>query len=64
MLRLRLQVMQMNRSIALHSQERMQLVQAEHYAIYDAMERMDADGARRAMRLHIDNARRRVFEGG
>lgn len=45
-------------------QERMQLVQAEHYVIFDALERMDADGARRAMRLHIDNARRRVFEGG
>lgn len=44
--------------------ERMQLVQAEHYAIFEALERMDADGARRAMRLHIDNARRRVFEGG
>lgn len=45
-------------------QERMQLVQTEHYAIYDALERMDANEARRTMRLHIDNARRRVFEGG
>jgi DNA-binding FadR family transcriptional regulator len=44
-------------------QERLALVQKEHYAIYDAIERGDPDGASSAMRRHIDNARKRVFEG-
>jgi GntR family transcriptional regulator, transcriptional repressor for pyruvate dehydrogenase complex len=45
------------------STERLRLVQAEHEAIYAAIERQDAEGARNAMRTHIDNARKRVFVG-
>ena len=44
-------------------QERLALVQQEHYAIYDAIERGDPEAARSAMRRHIENARKRVFEG-
>lgn len=43
--------------------ERLMLVQKEHYAIFQAIERGDREGARTAMRRHIDNARQRVFEG-
>jgi DNA-binding FadR family transcriptional regulator len=45
------------------SLERLQLVQAEHYAILEAIDRQKPDAARLAMRNHIDNARRRVFDG-
>jgi DNA-binding FadR family transcriptional regulator len=44
-------------------QERLTLVQKEHYAIFDAIERGDPEDARLSMRRHIDNARKRVFEG-
>lgn len=44
-------------------QERMELVQREHYAILDALERADQDAARQAMRAHVENARKRVFQG-
>ncbi|WP_421749059.1 FadR/GntR family transcriptional regulator [Cognatishimia sp.] len=44
-------------------QERMQLVQAEHYEIYNAIKLQEPDAARLAMRTHIDNARKRVFDG-
>lgn len=44
-------------------QERLQMVQQEHYLIVKAIEDQDAVAARNAMRSHIDNARMRVFEG-
>jgi DNA-binding FadR family transcriptional regulator len=43
--------------------ERLELVQREHYQIFDAIKAGDADAARAAMRLHVENARKRVFEG-
>ena len=45
------------------SLERMELVQKEHYQILDALERADREGARTAMRDHVENARKRVFQG-
>jgi len=47
----------------LRPRERVQSVQNEHVAICRAIREGDAEGARRAMVAHIDNARRRVFEG-
>ena len=44
-------------------QERLELVQREHYNILDAIIASDAIAARNAMRDHIENARKRVFEG-
>ena len=38
-------------------------VQAEHVAMFEAIEARDKDAARLAMRTHIDNACSRVFEG-
>jgi len=43
--------------------DRLQLVQREHYVIYSAMLAKDASAARIGMRTHIENARMRVFEG-
>ncbi len=43
--------------------ERMELVQAEHYEILSALENKDQERARLAMRAHVENARKRVFEG-
>ncbi len=43
------------------SQARLQLVQEEHIAIYEAIKREDPEAARAAMRAHIDNARTRVL---
>lgn len=43
--------------------ERLELVQAEHYEILDGIERRDGDAARQGMRAHIENARRRMFDG-
>lgn len=45
------------------SQERLALVQAEHDAIFAAITARDGEAARRAMRNHIESARRRVFDG-
>src|SRR3712207_7062722 len=42
---------------------RLRWMKAEHGAVYEAIEAGDQDGARRAMRRHIENAHRRVFEG-
>lgn len=42
--------------------DRMQLVQKEHYAIFEALKAQDGPAARVAMREHIENARKRVFE--
>jgi len=44
-------------------QERLEMVQQEHRLLVDAIEKQDPEAARAAMRTHIDNARRRVFEG-
>ena len=54
----------LTRSLSLTKpQERMVLVQKEHYAIYDAIVASDRNAARDAMRSHVENARTRVFEG-
>ena len=45
------------------SSERLRLIQSEHAAVVDAIVRGDAEAARLAMRAHIENAKRRVFEG-
>lgn len=37
---------------------------AEHSAIYDAIRRRDADGAKTAMTLHVNSSRDRLFGGG
>ncbi len=56
--------MNLTRNLSLTKpQDRLQLVQKEHYAIFDAIERRDAEAARLAMHSHVDNARKRVFEG-
>lgn len=44
-------------------QDRLQLVQKEHYDILNAIEQQDRHAARTAMRAHVENARKRVFEG-
>jgi DNA-binding FadR family transcriptional regulator len=44
-------------------QERLELVQREHYQIFKAIENRDKDAARAAVRAHVENARMRVFEG-
>lgn len=44
-------------------QERLELVQKEHYLIFEAIQKRDKEGARNAMRTHVENARMRVFEG-
>jgi GntR family transcriptional regulator, transcriptional repressor for pyruvate dehydrogenase complex len=38
--------------------------QQEHRRVFEAIEAQDEDGARRAMRTHVENARKRIFEGG
>jgi DNA-binding FadR family transcriptional regulator len=43
--------------------QRLRVVQDEHLAILDAIEARDGARARAAMEIHIDNARRRMFEG-
>lgn len=56
--------MNLTRNLSLKkSVGRLQLVQTEHYGILDAIRKQDAEAARLAMRTHIENARRRVFEG-
>jgi GntR family transcriptional repressor for pyruvate dehydrogenase complex len=42
---------------------RVRQVQEEHSRVYDAIRKGDAEGARKAMRQHIENARTRIFEG-
>ena len=56
--------MTLTRNLSLRrAAERLRLVQDEHLAIMKAIENRDAAGARAAMETHIDNARRRMFEG-
>lgn len=58
------QCMELARSVASgKSVERMREVQDEHAAIVDAIHRRSAADAAEAMRLHIVNAKRRIFEG-
>jgi GntR family transcriptional regulator, transcriptional repressor for pyruvate dehydrogenase complex len=42
---------------------RVRQVQDEHAQVYDAIKKGDAERARQSMRGHIENARRRIFEG-
>ena len=54
--------MNLMRSLSLiKSMERQHLVQAEHALVLDALRRKDAAGAGSAMRLHLENARNRMF---
>jgi GntR family transcriptional regulator, transcriptional repressor for pyruvate dehydrogenase complex len=46
-----------------HPQERRLLVQAEHVAVLEAVEAGDPERARIAMRTHLGNACRRLFQG-
>ncbi len=56
--------MNLTRNLSLAaSRARLELVQQEHYAIYDAIAASDPQAAREAMRGHVNNARMRVFEG-
>ena len=56
--------MNLTRNLSLTKpKDRLELVQKEHYAIFDAIERRDQQAAREAMHRHVDNARMRVFEG-
>ncbi|WP_163849116.1 FadR/GntR family transcriptional regulator [Pseudooceanicola aestuarii] len=56
--------MNLTRNLSLTKpQERLELVQKEHYAIYDAILAGDPVAARATMRIHVENARNRVFEG-
>lgn len=51
------------RSLSLKVEERLSAVQAEHTAVFEAIVAGDRDAAEQAMVTHIQNARRRVFEG-
>ncbi len=55
----------LNRNLSV-AQPRTRLLagQQEHQMIFDAIAARDESGARQAMRSHIENARRRIFEGG
>ncbi len=56
--------MSLTRNLSLtKTQARLELVQGEHYDIVAAIRAKDSDAANKAMRAHIDNARRRVFDG-
>jgi DNA-binding FadR family transcriptional regulator len=56
--------MNLARSLSLNlPEERLHQVQSEHNAVFRAIRDRDAVGARAAMRTHLENARRRVFEG-
>ncbi|CTQ55521.1 L-lactate utilization operon repressor [Roseibium album] len=56
--------MNLTRNLSLTKpQDRMRLVQGEHYAIFDAIEARDSEAAKIAMREHVENARKRIFEG-
>lgn len=56
--------MNLTRNLSLTKpQDRLRLVQSEHYDIFDAIKARDSDAARSAMRAHIENARKRIFEG-
>jgi GntR family transcriptional repressor for pyruvate dehydrogenase complex len=55
----------LNRNLSLiQPRDRLLRGQKEHRAVLDAIAAKDEAAARAAMRLHIENARKRVFEGG
>lgn len=49
--------------ITASSPDRLQALPREHRAIFDSIMTNDAEGAKAAMRTHLDNSKRRVFEG-
>ena len=54
----------LSRTLSLtHPEERRLVVQSEHVAILEAIEARDPERARQAMRLHLANACRRIFQG-
>jgi GntR family transcriptional regulator, transcriptional repressor for pyruvate dehydrogenase complex len=54
----------LSRTLSLtHPPERLLVVQAEHVEILNAIEAGDAERAREAMRTHLKNACRRLFQG-
>ena len=56
--------MNLTRNLSLlRTSARLRVVQDEHVAIVEAVEARDPAAARVAMETHIDNARRRMFEG-
>lgn len=56
--------MNLTRNLSLlRTSSRLRLVQDEHYAIVEAIQARNAPRARAAMASHIENARRRMFEG-
>jgi GntR family transcriptional repressor for pyruvate dehydrogenase complex len=55
--------MNLTRNLSLRNAARLRLVQNEHVAIVAAIEARNAVRARTAMERHIENARRRMFEG-
>ena len=56
--------MNLTRNLSLlRTSARLRLVQDEHSAILAAIEAQDASAARAAMENHVENARRRMFEG-
>lgn len=56
--------MNLMRSLSLTKpRERADLVQSEHYEIFEAIKNCDQEAARTAMRFHVENARKRVFQG-
>ncbi len=56
--------MKVTRNLSLlQPHQRLRLVQDEHLAVVDAISRRDPAAAEAAMAQHIDNARRRMFEG-
>lgn len=55
----------LNRNLSLiQPRDRLLRGQEEHRAVLNAISARDETAARNAMRLHIENARKRVFEGG
>ena len=55
--------MNLTRNLSLRDPARLRLVQDEHAGIVAAVEARDPRKARAAMERHIENARRRMFEG-
>lgn len=56
--------MTLTRNLSLRrAAQRLRLVQDEHLAVLKAIERRDSEAARTAMENHIENARRRMFDG-
>jgi GntR family transcriptional regulator, transcriptional repressor for pyruvate dehydrogenase complex len=54
----------LSRSLSLtHSVERLRIAQAEHVAVFKAIEARNPSMAREAMQKHLLNACRRIFEG-